>query len=71
MLKQIKIILYLLLFILFFGSMGSSIIDEVFSRSDLGLEIEEVKINKDSNLIGKSFEESRIRNNFNAIIVGI
>ena len=46
-------------------------IDEVFSRSDLGLEIEEVKINKDSILIGKSIADSKIRSDYNAIIVGI
>jgi voltage-gated potassium channel len=46
-------------------------IDEVFSRSDLGLEIEEVKINTDSNFNGKSIEQSKIRSDFNTIIVGI
>lgn len=46
-------------------------IDEVFSRTDLGLEIEEVKINNDSNLNGKSIEQSKIRSDFNTIIVGI
>ena len=46
-------------------------IDEVFSRSDLGLEIEEVKITRDSNFNGKSIEDSKIRSEFNTIIVGI
>jgi len=46
-------------------------VDEVFSRSDLGLEIEEVKINKESNLNGKSIAQSKIRSDFNTIIVGI
>jgi len=46
-------------------------VDEVFSRSDLGLEIEEVKINKESNFNGKSIAQSKIRSDFNTIIVGI
>jgi voltage-gated potassium channel len=46
-------------------------IDEVFSRSDLGLEIEEVNIKKSSNFNGKSIAESKIRSDFNTIIVGI
>jgi voltage-gated potassium channel len=46
-------------------------IDEVFSRSDLGLGIEEVKIVEESKLVGKSIAESEIRNDFNTIIVGI
>jgi voltage-gated potassium channel len=46
-------------------------IDEVFSRSDLGLEIEEVKIKMDSKLNGKSISDSKIRSDFNTIIVGI
>jgi voltage-gated potassium channel len=46
-------------------------IDEVFSRSDIGLEIEEVKVLDGSVLIGKTIEESQIRSSFNAIIVGI
>jgi voltage-gated potassium channel len=46
-------------------------IDEVFSRTNLGLEIEEVKITKDSNFNSKSIEESKIRSDFNTIIVGI
>ncbi len=36
-------------------------IDEVFSRSDIGLEIEEVKIMDGSELIGKTIGESKIR----------
>jgi len=46
-------------------------IDEVFSRSDIGLEIEEVKVCDGSILIGKTIGESQIRSSFNAIIVGI
>ena len=46
-------------------------IDEVFSRSDLGLEIEEVKISNSSKLNGQSIEESKIRSDFNTIIVAI
>jgi voltage-gated potassium channel len=46
-------------------------VDEVFSRSDLGLEIEEVKISKDSKLNNISIAESGIRSDFNTIIVGI
>jgi voltage-gated potassium channel len=46
-------------------------IDEVFSRTDLGLEIEEVKINKDSKFDKKTIEQSKIRSDFNTIIVGI
>jgi voltage-gated potassium channel len=46
-------------------------IDEVFSRSDLGLEIEEIKISKQSVLVNKSIGQSEIRSAFNTIIVGI
>ena len=46
-------------------------IDEVFSRSDIGLEIEEVKIMAGSQLIDKTLAESEIRNAFNIIIIGI
>ena len=46
-------------------------IDEVFSRSDIGLEIEEVKIMEGSPLIEKTLAESEIRNAFNIIIIGI
>ncbi len=46
-------------------------IDEVFSRSDIGLEIEEVKIMDGSTLIDKTLAESEIRNAFNIIIIGI
>jgi voltage-gated potassium channel len=46
-------------------------IDEVYFQTDLGLEIEEIKINNISNLIGKSIADSRIRDDFNTIIVGI
>jgi len=46
-------------------------IDEVFSRSDIGLEIEEIKISTASILINKSIAQSDIRSAFNTIIVGI
>ena len=46
-------------------------IDEVYFQTDLGLEIEEIKIVGNSNLIGKSLAESKIRDDFNTIIVGI
>ena len=46
-------------------------IDEVFSRSEIGLEIEEVKISERSKLINSTIEESEIRGRFNTIIVGI
>ena len=46
-------------------------IDEVFLRSELGLEIEEIKVFEKSKLIGKSIAESEIRSEFNTIIVGI
>ena len=46
-------------------------IDEVFLRSHLGLEIEEVKVFEGSKLISKSIAESEIRSEFNTIIVGI
>jgi voltage-gated potassium channel len=46
-------------------------IDEVFLRSELGLEIEEIKIFKGSKLVGKTIAESQIRSEFNTIIVGI
>jgi len=45
--------------------------DEVFSRSDLGLEIEEIKISEGSSIIGKSLSESGIRGKLNIIIIGI
>jgi voltage-gated potassium channel len=46
-------------------------IDEVSLRSQLGLEIEEVKVFEGSKLISKSIAESEIRSEFNTIIVGI
>ncbi|TFH02657.1 MAG: potassium channel protein [Calditrichales bacterium] len=46
-------------------------IDEVFSRSDLGLEIEEIKIQETSNLIDKTLAESAIRGTLDIIIIGI
>jgi voltage-gated potassium channel len=46
-------------------------IDDVYFSTDLGLEIEEVKIFEHSNMIGKTIAESEIRSKFNTIIVGI
>jgi len=46
-------------------------IDEVFSRSEIGLEIEEIKISPRSKLINTTISESEIRSKFNTIIVGI
>jgi voltage-gated potassium channel len=46
-------------------------IDEIFSRSDIGLEIEEVKIHAGSSLIGQTLAECKIRSNYNIIIIGI
>ena len=46
-------------------------IDEVFSRSEIGLEIEEIKISERSKLIDTTIEDSKIRSRFNTIIVGI
>jgi voltage-gated potassium channel len=46
-------------------------IDEVSLRSQLGLEIEEVKVFEGSKLINKSIAESEIRSEFNTIIIGI
>jgi voltage-gated potassium channel len=45
--------------------------DEIFSRSDIGLEIEEIKIHKGSPLIGQTLAECKIRSNYNIIIIGI
>ena len=45
--------------------------DELFSRSEFGLEIEEVKIEKDSSLIDTSIAEAGVRNKFDIIIIGI
>jgi len=46
-------------------------IDEVFLRSHLGLEIEEVKVFESSKLNNISIADSEIRSEFNTIIVGI
>lgn len=46
-------------------------IDEVFSRSDIGLEIEEVKLSESSALNGKTVRESGLRSDLNIIIIGI
>jgi voltage-gated potassium channel len=46
-------------------------IDQVFARSDLGLEIEEITLTQDSPLINKTLADSGIRTRFNIIIVGI
>jgi len=45
--------------------------DEIFSRSDIGLVVDEIRIEKDSYLIGKSLAESNIRSELNVIIIGI
>jgi len=46
-------------------------IDEVFSRGDIGLEIEEVKLSQISKLTGKTVSESGLRSDLNIIIIGI
>jgi len=46
-------------------------IDEVFSRTDIGLEIEEVKLSDTSILTGKTVSESGLRSDLNIIIIGI
>ena len=46
-------------------------IDEVFSRTDIGLEIEEVKLSDTSTLKGKTVSESGLRSDLNIIIIGI
>lgn len=46
-------------------------IDEIFSRSDMGLEIEEILLAKGSILVEKTIADSNIRNAYNIIIVGI
>lgn len=46
-------------------------VDEIFSRSDIGLEIEEIKLAEGSEIIGKTVAESAIRSNLNVIIIGI
>ncbi len=45
--------------------------DKIVSRTEMDLEIEEVKILEDSGFINKSVSESKIRSKFNIIIVGI
>jgi voltage-gated potassium channel len=45
--------------------------DELFSRSELGLEIEEIKISEGASIIDKSLAESGIRGKLNIIIIGI
>ena len=45
-------------------------IDEIFSRSEIGLEMEEIKISAGSSLSGKSVVESGIRD-LNIIIIAI
>ena len=46
-------------------------IDEIFSRGDIGLDIEEVKLSEQSKLIGKSVRESGLRSDLNIIMIGI
>ncbi len=46
-------------------------IDEVFSRSDIGLEIEEVKLSEASLLKEKTVSDSGLRSDLNIIIIGI
>ncbi len=46
-------------------------IDEVFSRTDIGLEIEEVKLSDISVLTGKTVGQSGLRSELNIIIIGI
>jgi voltage-gated potassium channel len=45
--------------------------DEIFSRSDIGLEIEEIKLHTGSKLIGQTLADCRIRSDFNIVIIGI
>jgi voltage-gated potassium channel len=45
--------------------------DEIFSRSSIGLEIDEICLTESSPLLGKTLAESNIRSNFNLIIVAI
>jgi voltage-gated potassium channel len=45
-------------------------IDEIFSRAEVGLEMEEIKISIESSLIGKTVGDSGIRD-LNIIIIGI
>ena len=46
-------------------------IDEIFSRGDIGLDIEEVKLSEQSKLTGKSVRESGLRTDLNIIMIGI
>ena len=45
--------------------------DEIFSRSDIGLEFEEIKITERSKYSGKSLENLNIRRELDIIIIGI
>lgn len=45
--------------------------DEILSRSDMGLEIEEIPISEGSNYSGKSLENLNIRRELDVIIIGI
>jgi voltage-gated potassium channel len=45
--------------------------DEIFSRSSIGLEIDEICLTERSPLVGKTLAESNIRSDFNLIIVAI
>jgi voltage-gated potassium channel len=45
--------------------------DEIFSRSDIGLEFEEIKISENSEIANKSLADLSLRRELNIIIVGI
>jgi voltage-gated potassium channel len=45
--------------------------DEIFSRSTIGLEIDEITLKAQSSLIGSTLADSPIRSKFNLIIVAI
>ena len=45
--------------------------DEIFSRSNIGLEFEEIKITEGSKYSGKSLENLNIRRELDVIIIGI
>jgi voltage-gated potassium channel len=45
--------------------------DNIFSRTDIGLEIEELKIPQNSHLVGRKLSQSEIRSKLNIIIIAI
>ncbi len=45
--------------------------DELFSRSDLGLEFEEVQINEGASIIDKTLADLSLRTELNVIVIGI